>query len=369
MNKKEYVHLNQFDRDRIESLLDNNSSQKEIANILEIDPSTISREIKRNRRRKRKNNKIILGKYKATVANHKAYARRKYAKWQGKKIEDGNDLKEFIIIGLKSGWSPTEISDRMKEQKKLSYISKTAIYEWLYSIYGQKYCVYLDSRQYNSRKRKIKKTQREIIPNRVNISERPIEVSLGLISGHFEGDTIVSGKRTRSKSALAVATDIKTKYMDLEMMEDMKPSSFNQAMEKIKNGFNHIESLTLDNGQENRDYEKLGIKTYFCDPYSPYQKPRVENRNRFIRKFIKKGSDIGKYSLEYVKMIASIWNNKPLKSLGFRTPTECMVEAGLLKQKEQPNFNLIILKPEMVYTMRNIYLITNNPLKKIALQG
>ena len=80
MNKKEYVHLNQFDRDRIESLLDNNSSQKEIANILEIDPSTISREIKRNRRRKRKNNKIILGKYKATVANHKAYARRKYAK-------------------------------------------------------------------------------------------------------------------------------------------------------------------------------------------------------------------------------------------------------------------------------------------------
>jgi|GEM_PF-287472 len=369
MNKKEYSHLNQFDRDRIESLLDSNVSQKEIANILGINPSTVSREIKRNRRRKRKNNNVIFGKYESTVANHKAYTRMKYAKWQGKKIEDNKNIREFIITGLKSGWNPTEISGRMREQKKPFYISKTAIYEWLYSIYGQRYCVYLDSKQYHQKKRIEKKTQREIIPNRVNIKERPMEVSLGLISGHLEGDTIVSGKKTRSKVALAVVTEIKTKYMDLETMEDMRPSSFNQAMEKIKNGFNNIQSLTLDNGQENRDYEKLGIKTYFCDPYSPYQKPRVENRNRFIRKFIKKGSDIGKYSFEYVKMIANIWNSKPLKSLGFRTPTECMIEAGLLKQKEQSNFNLIVLKPEMIYTMRNIYLITNIPLKKIALQG
>jgi IS30 family transposase len=352
---KKYQQINQFERDRIEILINYGHLQKDVAQALKRDPATISREIKRNRRKVRTKHGVKNGKYESRVAQHKAYVKRKYAKWQGKKIEREDDLREFIIKNLKVGCSPDEISGRMKQQKKPFYSSKTAIYDWLYSIYGREYCQYLYCQRHRPKRRKTKKTKREMIPNRVSITERPLSIGLGLIPGHFEGDTVVSGKKTRSQTALAVITEMRFKYLCLEKINGLKPEMFNQAILKMKNVFTRVGSLTLDNGLENKRHEQLGIKTYFCDPYSPYQKPRVENRNKFIRRFIPKGSDIGQFSAKYIKMIADIWNNKPLKSLGYQTPTECMTEAGLLKQKEQPNTSLVVLKPQLVYATKNIY--------------
>jgi len=88
--------------------------------------------------------------------------------------------------------------------------------------------------------------------------------------------------------------------------------------------------LTLDNGIENRFYEKLRISTFFCDPYSSWQKGGVENINGMIRRFIPKGSDISKYSDEFIRKVENILNNKPRKSLGYKTPKEVMLENGLL---------------------------------------
>ena len=92
--------------------------------------------------------------------------------------------------------------------------------------------------------------------------------------------------------------------------------------------------MTFDNGQENRLHLNLKIRTYFCDPHAPWQKPGVENMNRFIRKYIPKKSDIKKYSDEYVASIVEIYNNLPKKKLKWKTPNEVMNEKHLFKKKK-----------------------------------
>ena len=150
--RKKYQQINQGDRDRIQALLDAKVEQKEIAHILGRDPSTISREIKRNRRKRRMKGGTRDGPYEATVADHKSYVRRKYAKYQGKKIGEKDIMREYVVARLKKGWSPEIISGRMRKDNKSFYISKTAIYEWLYTANGQKYCHLLSSQRYYKRK-------------------------------------------------------------------------------------------------------------------------------------------------------------------------------------------------------------------------
>lgn len=323
--KKKYEHLDQMKRDRLQAMLDSGHKQKEIAKILGVDPSTISREIQRNRRKIRKKGGTINGRYESTVAEHKALVRREASKYQGKKIEQNNRLRDYIIEKLKKHWNPDEISGRMKKDRKSFYASKTSIYEWLRSAYGQRYCVYLYSQAYRKKKHRLDKVKKCLIPDRISITERPIGATNKSRYGHYEGDTIVSGKRTGSKSALTVAYEMKAKHLGLRKIKNLKPGSHNRAMKNIFEN-KKVLSLTQDNGVENTKHKELGIKTFFCDPYSSWQKPGVENVNRMIRRFIAKGSDINNYSDEYVMLVEDILNNKPRKSLGYKTPNEVMRE-------------------------------------------
>ena len=303
MKKNKYQHLTQTDRDRIEAMLSNGHKQNEIAEILKKDKGTISREIARNRRTKRKKKKLIKGKYEATIAQHKAYIRRKYSKYQGKKINENKDLKNHIVKKLKKGWNPDEISGRMKERKKKFYASKTAIYEWLYCAWGQPYCKYLYEKRYKPKRRHAPKTKKTLIPNRIGIELRPDEINQRKNYGHYEGDTIVSGKKTASKKSLAVLQERKTKYVKIKKISSLKPILFNQAIEDMQKDIQKPKSMTLDNGIENTKYEKLKIDTYFCNPYSSWQKGGIENCNKLIRRFFPKGCNIANYSDKYVMMV------------------------------------------------------------------
>ena len=91
-----------------------------------------------------------------------------------------------------------------------------------------------------------------------------------------------------------------------------------------------MKSLTLDNGMENRDYEKLGVPTFFCDPYSSWQKGGVENANKMLRRFFPKGTNFADVSSEHVKLVVEILNNKARKSLGYKSARQVMEERGLL---------------------------------------
>jgi IS30 family transposase len=322
-------HLTQLQRDRIDAMFHNHQTQKDIARILGVAQSTISREINRNRRKIKIRGATKNGDYESSVAHHKAYVRRKYAKYQGKKINDNQSLENYIVDGLKKHWSPDEISGRMKYEQQLFYASKTAIYEWLYSSYGQKHCFYLYSKRFKPRKQnKGKKIKKTTIPNRISWKLRSEGAKNKTEYGHWQGDTVVSGKKTGSKVALSVIYEQKGKFVDVRRILNLKPTTNKNAINDMKQD-KKVKSFLFDNGLENREYQKLNVPTYFCDAYSSWQKPGVENVNKILRWFFPKGCDINNYSEEYVKMVVDIINRKPRKSLGYKTAIEVMQENHL----------------------------------------
>ena len=280
--------------------------------------------------------------YIAEKAHHKAYFRRKYAKAYGRRIHGNRTLEEYIVAKLQLGWSPVAISGRMRLDSESFYASKTAIYDWLYSDLGQRWCEYLYSKRYRRRKRRRKKTKRTLIPNRVGIEHRPAEITERLVYGHAEGDTIVSGKKHHSTESLATLYERKARYIDIRKIASLKPAVFNTAVSAMHSTAS-FSSMTLDNGIENVKHEALEqllhIEIYFCDPYSSWQKGGVENANRMIRRFIPKGSNIADYSDEYIAAIVHFLNSIPRKSLNFKTPYEVMQEQHLLKYTPSPTVN------------------------------
>lgn len=328
--KKGYEHLNQAKRDRLQAMLDSGLKQNKIAGVLEVGPSTISREIARNRKKIRRKGGIVNGPYEATVAEHKALVRREASKYQGMKIESHPSLREYVIEKLRLHWNPDEISGRMSDDNEPFYASKSSIYKWLRSSYGQRYCIYLYSQRYTARKQRKNKSKRTLIPNRIGLELRPLGATNRTRYGHYEGDTMVSARETRSKAALSVTYERKAKFIDARKIKNMRPDSHNRALKVMLENKKAL-SLTQDNGIENTRHQELNLPTYFCDPYSSWQKGGVENAVKMIRRFIPKGSDVNDYSDEYVNMVVAVLNGKPRKSLGYKTPYEVMRKNNLFK--------------------------------------
>jgi len=327
--KKHHRKLNQSDRDRIEAMLESGHKQCEIAKVLGFDKSAICRELIRNPTKIRQKGGTVGGPYKATVAQHKAYVRRWRAKTKGSKGEKKNELRTYIIEGLKDHWSPDEISGRMRTKKEPFYASKNLIYDWLYSAFGQRYCKLLCTKRYN-KKKNTKKTEKVMIPDRIGIEERPKEVSSRSTFGHLEADTIVSGKRHKTATSLAVMQERKSRYLSARKIPNLSPKTFTKSIKSMSKKLTKKESITLDNGIENRDHKSLPMPAFFCDPYASWQKGGVENGNKMIRWFIPKGSNIDNYSDQYVSHIIGILNRKPRKSLDYKTPIEVLEENNLL---------------------------------------
>lgn len=321
--KKKYTHITKSERLEMAILINKEYSLRDIAKVLGRSSSSISTEVKNNSTR---------GVYDPYKAHAKARKKRMCSKARGKKIHANHELEKYIIDRLKKHWNPDEISGRMKLDNEPFYASKTAVYDWLYSIYGQRYCCYLSSHRYRRKPRKPK-SKKPLIPNKIGIEHRSKEINDRAEYGHYEGDTIVSGKKTRSKTSLTVVCERKARYVSIRKINNLKPDTFNSSINNILDK-QKIKSLTLDNGLENRYWEELSIKyIYFCATYSSYQKGGVENINRMIRKYIPKGCDISKYSHEFIQKIENILNNKPRKCLGYKTPYEVMIENNLLIKK------------------------------------
>jgi len=208
-------------------------------------------------------------------------------------------------------------------------VSRQGIYKWLYSAYCQAYCQYLPSKQYRKRRRRGKKTKREMIPNRVSIHKRPNAANERLEFGHFEADTVVSGKKYGSTS-LNVIVERKSRFVKLRKLSNLKPSTTNRAILRGMKTFSKIRSLTLDTGIENKWHERLNLLIFFCDSYASWQKGAVENVNLRIRRFIPKGANIADYSDKQIQKIEDWLNHTPRKSLNYKTPYEIMYQENLL---------------------------------------
>lgn len=329
-----YEHLDQSKRDRIQPLWEAGHTQEEIAEVLHISQSTISREFKRNSRKKKIGKRWIPDRYDASHAQWKARLRRADAKYQGMKINQDSRLHAYVVSRLKKGWNPDEISGRMKKDRKPYYASKTAIYDWLHTGYGGRYVKYLYTKRSSTKPQHPIKTKRVLIPQRTGIIDRPAGATNRSRYGHWEADTAVSGKRTASKAALSVAYERKAKFIDARKIPNLRPLSHNHALKQMLKHKKAL-SITQDNGIENTKHMELRVPSFFCDPYSSWQKGGVENAIRMLRRFIPKSSDIGIYSDAYVRMAVHYLNGKPRKSLGYLTPYEVMEANGLFKSRRK----------------------------------
>lgn len=320
-------HITDSERSEIAILISRGCSSLEIGRAIERDKSTINRE--------RKLNGIKRG-YDPKQAKVKARQRRRYSKWQGMKINEHAELKAYVIAGLQAYQTPEQISGRLKEvDTHLPYVSKKAIYEWLYTVHGQAYCYLLPSKRYKPKKRTGgKKAKRTMVPNRQDISLRSQEVDDRSRYGDCETDTIVSGKKTRSKAALSVLEERKGRYVRLKKIPNLRPSVNRKAIVKMGEIFTVMHTLTFDNGIETKEHEKiadaLNILTFHCRPHASWEKGGVENTNGRIRRFIPKGADINDYSDADIQKIEDWLNHTPRKCLKYRTPYEIMIQENLL---------------------------------------
>lgn len=315
---QQHGHIKKAERLEIALLRMRGYGIREIGRVLGRSPGSISEEISRNRTRRG---------YDPHRANAKARLRRMDAKFQGMKIEGDLDLRSYVIAKLEAHWNPDEISGRMRDDHAPFSASKNAIYDWLHSIYGQRYCPLLYTQRYRKKSRTTK-AARVLIPNRVSIDARPKGATNRTRFGHWEGDTMVSGKKTGSVAAASVAYERKTKFIAARRIENLKPASHTAALTEMLANKKAL-SMTQDNGIENMKHRDLGIPTFFCDPYSSWQKGGVEHANKMIRRYIPKGTDFRTVSQKYLDSIVAIINGKPRKSLGYRTALEVATAAGL----------------------------------------
>ncbi len=322
--KRRFRHLNQSDRDRLEILWQNGYRQVEIARVLKVNKGTISREIKK---RKRKN-----GVYDADTAQHKAGVKRSNSKYQGMKVEADSELKRYIISNLQKYRSPDEIAGLMRREGKPFYASKKAIYHWLYSSYGDGCCRYLCTRRHKRKRQKRDRPKRETIPNKISILKRPKYRWMQ----HAEGDLFVSPRSAGTPASVAMVCLPKSQFLAAEKVKNRKPATMAVAVQKI-NGQVKMNTLTLDRGIENRYHERFGVKTYFCESHSPWQKPHIENNIGLLRRwFVPKRTDLSKLKDAELQRYIKILNGKYRKSLGYRSAYEAAREHGILKTKQPP---------------------------------
>lgn len=304
------AHFSRTERFELSILLKKGYSLRAVAEAMGRSPSSVSRELKRN---------SVNGVYDSRKAHHKAYVRRKYSKYQGMKIRDHPELERYIKEKLPLGWSPERIAGRWKrENGNLASLSPQAIYRWLYSQYGQYYCAYLKYKRYRRRKRLRIKQKREIIKNRVFIEHRPLVINARLRYGDFEADTMGRPKHA-SPQTLVVMRERKSRYILAEKVRRLKYTvdGFKELLSGIP-----VRSVTFDNGVENVRHRELGVPTYFCHPYSSWEKGQVENGIEAIREYIPKGSDLAGYSPEDISVIVGRLNDTPMKCLNYQTPRE-----------------------------------------------
>lgn len=311
--------IREAERLEIKILLDKGYSLRAIGHAIARSPNSVSYEIRKN---------SVNGAYEPRKAQHKARTRKKYRRFQYSKIEQCPERRTLIIEKLKADWNPDEIAGWLKCNRADLYVSKSAIYDWLRTGRGDRYCDLLYSRRHRVKKHK-KKTGRALIPNRIGIAERPQGARNRTRYGHYESDTIVS--RKGGSGAVLVLMERKSRRVQLWKLDTLKPRGVSDRLTGIQDRI-RVDSITFDNGVENIYHRDIGVPTYFCDPYSSWQKGAVENVNKMIRRYIPKGTDLVAVTQCDLDEIAAIINKKPRKILGYKSSEEIFTRAGLLKR-------------------------------------
>ncbi len=294
-----------------------------IATRLGRSPSTISRELTRNRDPR--------GRYRATTAHALSYDRASRPK--PAKLATNMVLRAKVEQDLEKKYSPEQITGRLLVEfpnDPEMRVSPETIYQSLYvqsrGALRRDLAVCLRTGRALRRPSRKVGQRKNRIPNMINIAERPAEVEDRAVPGNWEGDLII-GKQ--NQTAIGTLVERQTGYtMLLHLPQGYKPEQVRDALgAKIKTLPESLRvSLTWDQGPEMRDWKHVsidaGIDIYFCDPHSPWQRGTNENTNGLLRQYFPKGTDLSIHSAADLDWVAAELNDRPRKRLEFRKPIE-----------------------------------------------
>ena len=220
--------------------------------------------------------------------------------------------------------SPEMIAGRIKKHhKQLRPISGTAIRRYIASVHGRR----IESHRAKLFAKRRRKTRKKVvIDGRRMISKRPKHINERKHIGDAEGDFIVSGKS--GSGIILNVTDRKSRAPFFEKIFPVSIRAVERALGRIKKRFPELRTLTLDNDllfiHHRRLEKKFRIKIFFCFPGRPYEKGSNENRNKIVRLYIPKGSDISKSTRSHIKSLEEKLQRRIMKCLSHRTPAEVL---------------------------------------------
>ncbi len=320
-----YTHLEKLDRKLIMHHWERGESIRAIARMLKRAPSTIFREIRRNRE---------PWGYEVYKAEHRAQQNRHKSKRE-RKLDMLPALKVTVLQGLARGWSPQQICGRMQRNNLKApnmSISHESIYAYIYAMPRgelRKTLISQLRRKHPNRRRqgRAHNSNRGRIADMVSIHDRPENIEGRQVPGHWEGDLIVGSK---NKSAVGTLVERKSRYLILSFLDEGRHSAQNTRLSFTKNLKDVpkplLKSLTYDQGKEMSQHKilakELEIDVYFCDPHSPWQRGTNENTNGLVREYLPKGTDLSGVSQNKLNEIAEKINTRPRKILDFATPKE-----------------------------------------------
>lgn len=310
-----FTHLDYDQRCQISALKKSNFTQEDMAEIVGTSQSAISRELHRNKGQRG---------YRHKQAHEKAAQRRKQASSTPRKLTKA--LLAFVEKMLRDDQlSPEQISGRLKKNFNV-VVSHERIYLHIWADKRNGGDLYKNLRRSGKKynKRGGKKAGRGLIPNRIGIENRPIEVALKQRVGDFEGDTIVG---VSHRGAIVSLVDRKTKLTKLRLISGAKADETAQALIDMLKPINkHVCTITTDNGKEFSRHEvvaiELNAKFFFANPYHSWERGLNENTNGLVRQYFPKGCNFTKLTQEQVLEVEKKLNNRPRKTLNFRTPNE-----------------------------------------------
>jgi len=321
-----YSQLGLEDRIEIYRLHADGKSLGAIASVAGCHKSTISRELRRNARP----TKVWPGSYEPVRADQLAKRRRQ---WDGRfKLARQPELEGRVRQLLAMGWSPEQISGRLALGRHPTMISKEAIYRYVYHRVAQK--DFLNRLLPRGKYRRGKKGPQggspvSFIKDRVSIAERSAIIDARARFGDWENDgmsfrhnkemVIISHER-RSRLLLATRQLAKTAAKTLDTLMDhyrLLPAQMRR-------------SATFDNGTEFADHWKLNntlnMRTYFCDPHTPWQKGGIENAISRLRRYLPTTASPALLSEPAFNALIAQYNATPRKCLGFKTPAEVFMK-------------------------------------------
>lgn len=322
------IRLTFYERQKIEYLLKCKLKITKIAKLLHRDHGVISREVKRN-----------TGQYPqyfpySAVLAQKATQRR--AKITNKrKLAKDEVLNNYVASRLKDGWSPEQISGRLKNHPPKSiqgkYISDEAIYDYIYDqgSDGQYLWQSLRKAHFTRRKQHGRKTQKVNIPEKVSIHERPDIVAKRQRLGDFESDLMIF---SQPKEAVSVQYERKSQLVKINKVNDHGAQESKIALVKTIESLpaNLVQTITFDNGGENVKHTEVrddfNVDTYFCDTYSSWQKGGVENINGLLRQYLPRKTNLANLTNHSIAQIEQKLNNRPRKANNYLTPNEVLGE-------------------------------------------